>query len=72
LQDGKPYIVRCEAYRLYDDPRSLGYTVVGKTVFESLEDMKFYDEECAAHKTLKANIGPKVEGGPPMTVYMDS
>jgi len=72
-RNGKPYIVSCEAHKLYDDPRSQGYTVVGKTVFESLDDMKFYDEECAAHKALKASVGPNHEGGgPPMTVYMDS
>lgn len=36
-----------------DDARSNGYTVVARTVFASLEDMKYYDTECAAHKELR-------------------
>ena len=41
---------------------------MAKSEFSSLDDMKYYDDECEAHKTLK--IGAKslgVEGV--MTVY---
>jgi hypothetical protein len=31
--------------------------------------MKYYDEECEAHKSLKKVVGPKAQGV--MTVYMD-
>jgi hypothetical protein len=35
--------------------------------------MRYYDEHCAAHKALKAAVGPKHEGGsPPLTVYMET
>ena len=50
------------------DPRSQGYTLVSKTEFASLDDMKYYDEECKAHSDLKAFIKElTVEGI--MTVY---
>jgi hypothetical protein len=73
LQDGKPYILACESHKLYDDARSNGYTVLGKTRFASLDDMKYYDDSCEAHTALKKNIGPRA-GGPAniMTIYMDS
>lgn len=29
-----------------------------KTTFASMEDMKYYDTECEAHKALKAIAGP--------------
>jgi len=67
-KDGKPYIASCNAYKLYDDPRNQGYTIAAKTSFHSLEDMRYYDDECEAHKTLKATVGPKA-AGPPLTVY---
>jgi len=71
-KDGKPYMVGCSASKLHNDPRSQGYTLVARTSFHSLEDMKYYDEECDAHKALKGVVGPKVAGGPPLTVYMDA
>lgn len=36
------------------DQRAQGYTVAAISVFESAEDMAYYDNECAAHATLKA------------------
>jgi hypothetical protein len=67
-QGGKPYIVSLQAGPAYDDARSQGYTLVAKSEFRSLEDMKYYDSECQAHQTLKngaKDLG--VEGM--MTVY---
>lgn len=43
--------------------------MAGKTRFESLDDMKYYDEQCEAHKALKAVVGPKQQGV--MVLYMD-
>lgn len=70
-QDDKPYVTG-KAYKLYDDARSQGYTFVARTVFESLDDMRYYDEGCEAHAALKKQCGPK-SGGPQnvLTVYMD-
>jgi hypothetical protein len=71
-QDGKPYLISCRASKLYSDPRSQGYTLAAHTSFHSLEDMKYYDDECDAHKALKGSVGPLVAGGPPLTVYLDA
>ena len=58
-----------------DDPRSQGWTVVSKTEFASLDDMRYYDEQCEAHAALKSaakNYG--IEGGPAgvVTVYYEA
>jgi len=68
-KDGKQYILALQAYKLYDDPRSQGYTLAAQSTFASLEDMKYYDQECEAHSQLKATVGPTVKGGPPLTIY---
>ena len=69
-QDGKPYILSCEATKTMDDPRSQGYTLVARSRFNNLEDMKFYDEECEAHKQLKELAKGKIEP-PPLTLYFE-
>ncbi|CZT50962.1 related to stress responsive A/B barrel domain protein [Rhynchosporium secalis] len=69
-KDNKPYIVSLQAGPAHDDVRSQGYTLIAKSEFKTLEDMKFYDESCEAHGVLKA--GAKrlgVEGV--MTVYFN-
>lgn len=43
------------------DPRNKGYTISVKTTFASMEDMQYYDNECEAHKALKAVAGPLKE-----------
>lgn len=53
------------------DPRHKGYTVVSQSKFRSMDDMKFYDEQCVAHQELKAvvrSLGPEE---PPLTVYFE-
>lgn len=60
-----------QAYKLYEDPRSQGFTIAAKTNFESVEDMKYYDEQCEAHNALKGAVKPLVMG-PPMMFYMDA
>lgn len=50
------------------DPRSQGYTLVNKTEFASMEDMRFYDEQCAAHQQVKEVVGAITCEGI-MTVY---
>ncbi|KAF3040026.1 hypothetical protein E8E11_005499 [Didymella keratinophila] len=71
VKDGKPYIQQATAHQPYDDPRSQGYTLVARTVFNSKADMDYYDNECEAHAAIKTFIKPKV-GGPPLVVYMDA
>jgi len=69
-KDGKPYILSMKASKLYNDPRSQGFTLAAQTSFASLEDMKYYDDEDAAHKELKGLVGPKQQGV--MVLYMDA
>ncbi|KAL7913513.1 hypothetical protein GGI35DRAFT_212158 [Trichoderma velutinum] len=67
-KDGQPYILSMAAGPAEPDQRSQGFTFVAKSEFASLEDMKYYDEECVAHQALKKAAGTLgVEGV--MTVY---
>ncbi|PMB73630.1 hypothetical protein BM221_001053 [Beauveria bassiana] len=67
-KDGKPYIKSLIVGSAEKDPRSQGYTVVCKTEFASMDDMKFYDDGCPAHSEFKATArGLGVEGI--MTTY---
>lgn len=70
-QDGQPYILRCVAGPAVDDARSQGYTLAAQTTFSSLDDMKYYDNECEAHAALKAVAKEKV-AGPPLMVCFDN
>ncbi|KAK9779904.1 putative Stress responsive A/B barrel domain-containing protein [Seiridium cardinale] len=75
-KDGKPYILSLDAGSAKDDPRSQGFTVVSKTNFASLDDMKYYDEKCEAHAALKAFAKQNltIQGGPSgvLTVYFEA
>lgn len=53
-----------------EDQRNQGYTFAARTVFACKEDMDYYDNECEAHKEIKALLKPKI-GAPPLVVYMD-
>lgn len=70
MQDGKPYILSCEAGHTAQDARAQGYTVAAKTTFRSKEDFDFYDKECSAHKALRAIAASKSQGS--MMVYFQS
>jgi hypothetical protein len=54
FQDGKPYIRSVTAGQAKHDQRAQGFTVAVTSVFESQDDMVYYDNECAAHAELKA------------------
>lgn len=70
-QDGKPYILSVKAHRPVNDPRTQGHNVLAETTFSSLEDVKYYDEKCEAHASLKAFAKDKV-AGPPMVVMWET
>ncbi|PKY02646.1 hypothetical protein P168DRAFT_283407 [Aspergillus campestris IBT 28561] len=61
VKDGKPYITSAAVGVSFPDVRNKGYNISVKTTFASMEDMKFYDEECEAHKDLKKIAGPVKE-----------
>lgn len=67
-QDGKPYILSMVVGPAEADPRSQGYTLVSKTEFASMEDMKYYDEECPAHGVIKSFVKELTVDGI-LTVY---
>lgn len=68
-QDGKPYILSIESGPTLDDSNP-NCNFVNKTIFKNLEDMKYYENECAAHKRLKARVASELAvEGPPTTVY---
>lgn len=70
-QDGRPYILSCNATSPINDPRAQGYNLLAHTTFESQADVKYYDEECEAHKELKAGAKGKV-AGPPFVVMWET
>ncbi|KAF4595262.1 stress responsive A/B barrel domain-containing protein [Ophiocordyceps camponoti-floridani] len=53
-RNGKPYILSLVAGVTEDDSRRDGFTVVSKTEFAAMDDMRYYDDECEAHAQLKA------------------
>ncbi|KAI5457644.1 stress responsive A/B barrel domain-containing protein [Mariannaea sp. PMI_226] len=53
VKDGKPYIRAVKAGPTKADQRNQGYTIAVVSVFDSVDDMKYYDDECAAHAELK-------------------
>lgn len=55
-----------------DPERAKGFTVVGKTEFASMEDMKFYDFDCPAHQNLKALAGSLGLSEPPHTTFFEA
>jgi len=67
-KDGAPYILSLAAGPAYEDARSQGYTLVAKSEFKNLDDMKYYDEKCEAHQVLKAGTKSLGVDGV-MTVY---
>ncbi|CAK4030676.1 Hypothetical predicted protein [Lecanosticta acicola] len=69
-KDGKPYVLSVNAYPLVSDPRNQGYNVSAVTIFKDMEDVKYYDDQCEAHKNLKAWAGGKVQTAP-LTLLME-
>jgi len=71
LQNGKPYILSFEGGPTETgDHRNQGYTFAHKTTFASLDDMKYFDDECAAHAKVKsAATGEGLIVPPLMMVY---
>lgn len=70
-QGGKPYITYMCAGRALEDDRAKGYTVVAKTEFETLADMRFYDKDCAAHAALRKTVATLGAAEPPLSAYFE-
>ncbi|KNG45907.1 stress responsive a b barrel domain-containing protein [Stemphylium lycopersici] len=58
-KDGKNYIQLAQANVPYEDQRSQGYNLVARCVLESLEDMKYFDENDEVHAKIKAHLKPQ-------------
>ena len=59
-----------QAKKILPDPRNQGFTVAANSTFESLEDMKYYDEGDPAHEELRNVVKQYAKGV--MTVYWES
>ncbi|KAI8935403.1 hypothetical protein NX059_007983 [Plenodomus lindquistii] len=70
LKHGKPYVHLSSANKVHNDPRSQGFTLLARTVFESKEDMDFFDSEDEAHNGIKALVKPKI-AELPLVIYSD-
>ncbi|KAK4192533.1 hypothetical protein QBC35DRAFT_528221 [Podospora australis] len=71
-KNGKPYVPYTSAgVTNNNDERNKGYTVVAYMRFASLEDMEYYDDECAAHAALKKAGGSLGVAEPPLVVYFE-
>ncbi|KAL5365701.1 hypothetical protein BJX96DRAFT_169323 [Aspergillus floccosus] len=70
VKGGKPYILSAAVGASFPDPRNKGFNVSVKTTFASMEDMQYYDNECEAHKALKAVAGPAREDV--LTTYFEN
>ncbi|KAF5027259.1 hypothetical protein F66182_632 [Fusarium sp. NRRL 66182] len=68
-KNGKPYILSVVVGVADEDARSQGYTVVCKTEFASMEDMKFYDEGCEAHDALRQFVQSSLKPEGVLTVF---
>jgi len=71
-KDGKPYLVSLDVGRTAaaSDPRAQGWTLVANTIFNSKEDMEYWDKDCEAHRELRKIATPLHQGV--MTVYFES
>ncbi|KAJ6441605.1 stress responsive A/B barrel domain-containing protein [Purpureocillium lavendulum] len=69
-KDGKPYILSVTAGNAKPDQRAQGFTFAAISVFSSVEDMVYYDNECAAHAELKAFAKTVHQGA--MMVYFEN
>lgn len=66
-RDGQPYILSLKggstsSTTFTSEARSQGYTVAVHTEFAGEADVRYWDDECAAHKELKRVIMPLTEG----------
>lgn len=66
-RDGQPYILSLKggstsSTAFTSEARSQGYTVVVHTEFAGEADVRYWDDECAAHKELKRVVMPLTEG----------
>ncbi|CAK7208159.1 hypothetical protein SCUCBS95973_000007 [Sporothrix curviconia] len=70
VKDGKPYIHSVRAGPTKADTRNQGYTFAAISVFGSVQDMNYYDTECAAHQQLRAFAKTVSQGA--MVVFFEN
>ncbi|PHH89370.1 hypothetical protein CDD83_6192 [Cordyceps sp. RAO-2017] len=68
-RDGRPYILSLVVGAAEADARAQGFTLVSKSEFASMDDMRYYDEQCPAHAALKAFAGAELAVDGVLTVY---
>lgn len=68
LKDGLPYILSVTAGQAFEDARNQGYTIAVVSQFKSVEDMRYYDNECQAHAALK-KVAKEIHRGAMMVFF---
>ncbi|PKS08194.1 hypothetical protein jhhlp_005470 [Lomentospora prolificans] len=71
LKDGKRYILSAAVGPTFDDARNQGYTLAAFTMFETEDDMKYYDEQCSEHAEIK-KLARSLQIPKPMMVYFQN
>ncbi|KAK3392960.1 hypothetical protein B0H63DRAFT_5414 [Podospora didyma] len=71
VKGDQPYILYVCAGLAADEPLSKGYTVVAHTMFKNVEDMRYFDNECAAHAAVKKTAASLGMTEPPLAVYFE-
>ncbi|KAH8817457.1 hypothetical protein F5884DRAFT_779484 [Xylogone sp. PMI_703] len=69
-KNGQSYILNVRAGPAFPDQRSQGFTVAAISQFTTVEDMAYYDNECAAHAELKV-VAKSVHQGVTMVYFQN-
>ncbi|KAL4956606.1 hypothetical protein BDW69DRAFT_181385 [Aspergillus filifer] len=68
-KDGVPYILSMQAGRAEGSVREQGYTFVTKSVFKSMDDMRYYEKDCPAHNEYREFLKKNAPAEGLQTVY---
>ncbi|KAL4937759.1 hypothetical protein BDV06DRAFT_226661 [Aspergillus oleicola] len=68
-KDGAPYILSMQAGRAEGSVREQGYTFVTKSVFKSMDDMRYYEKDCPAHNEYREFLRKNAPAEGLQTVY---
>ncbi|EOA91889.1 hypothetical protein ACJQWK_03600 [Exserohilum turcicum] len=69
-KDGNNYIQLAQANATYEDDRSQGYNLLIRCIFNSVDDMNYFDQQDESHAKIKEMLMPKMDGKP-LIIYSD-
>ncbi|KAL4968161.1 Dabb family protein [Aspergillus stella-maris] len=68
-KEGEPYILSMQAGRAEGSVREQGYNFVTKSVFRSMDDMRYYENDCPAHNEYRVFLKKNAPATGLQTVY---